>query len=120
MAEGHARYSTVTDLARLRGWSTWVPFISATNRTEAEGARWSQAGGIGPPARRDVFGQASQFMVTFGGYADDPTLAGHDFLHIAGGLVVVTALGTDDHHRHILIDERDGSCFISPAACASA
>ena len=57
----------------------------------------------------DVFGQASQFMVTFGGYADDLTLAGHDFLHIAGGLVVVTALGTDDHHRHILIDERDGS-----------
>ena len=109
----HAAYSTVTDLARLRGWSTsWPIAWPARTRTAAAGRR-PPAAGAAPGTRGSRITESAYGaigVVALLGQADRAGAARPDLLDAADHLVVqlVAALGRHDaEHRQPVLDQRD-------------
>ena len=114
-------YSTVTDLARLRGWSTSRPARTATwyaiscrGRTMSSGDQTSSTGGHVEDEVGALVEDLLHLGVALEGDGDDAAAAGLHFLDVGQHLVVRPALRAQRHHRHALVDERDGAVLHLP------
>ena len=106
------RYSTVTDLARLRGWSTSVPRATAMWYAKSWSGMTARIGlerlvGVGHPA--DIVGEALDLRVALGRDGDDPGVAGPAFHHVADDLVVDRRAGGHGHERALRVEQADGA-----------
>src|SRR5262245_38706460 len=54
-----------------------------------------------------VIRQLHHLVIAFGRDRNDASLARAHLLHVAHDLVVGAVAGADEHHRHVLVDERD-------------
>jgi hypothetical protein len=103
-------YSTVTDFARLRGWSTSRPRARATSAGEDlerdEGQqRRQQRLGVGQPD--DVVGVGRHAVVAVGRQDDRAGPAGAHLLDVVHELGLQGVPRRDDDHGRALLDERD-------------
>ena len=106
------RYSTVTDLARLRGWSTSVPardrhVVGEQLERDDREDRRERVVRVGHPA--DVVGEPLDLDVALGRDRDDAGVASATLHDVADDLVVDRRARDDRHERALGIEQRDRS-----------
>ena len=113
-AAGGAGYSTVTDLARLRGWSTSWPRAAAISQASTCSGTvvTSGASRVGVRGTLDqVVGVRADRLVALLGDHDGAGAAGPYLLDVRDDLVVQHAAAgrrrDHAHHRGALVDQRD-------------
>ena len=109
-----ARYSTVTDLARLRGWSTSRPLAVASSQANTCSGTvvTSGASSVGVRGTRMmVSAYGHDVVVALLGDHDGARAAGPDLLDVGDDLAVQRVAparrGDDDEDRQALLDQRD-------------
>ena len=105
-------HSTVTDLARLRGWSTSVPRATAVwyaNSWSGMIARTGLSISVRSRHPEDVVRDVAHALVALGRHGDDARVAGAALHEVADELVVHGAARGHGDERHLRVEQRDGS-----------
>jgi len=115
-------YSTVTLLARLRGWSTFWPSSTATWYANSCSitSQDRRRGLLDLRHLEHVRGHALKRSVALRDEREHRRIARHDLVDVLTILSLVELVVQDGDHWELVVEQRDGPCLSSPPVVPSA